>query len=180
MGGKPFIIVLKHQAIEGLPAYSQEASLPTQQLTACPAFSPRTQAKPHPSLGNKSNRAAGQGPPRPGGTPSNRSLWTALPGSTPPTTAADMESPYHCEARTRRRSSSSLGQPTLKLKTGRRLQHIHCDRGGEFLNAAFLDHLKKNQVEVTFSNPGTPQQNGVAEARNKQVGRTTRTLLIRQ
>lgn len=61
---------------------------------------------------------------------------------------------------------------------GVQLRHVHGDRGGEFLNSHLLGHLQAQGVTYSFSNPHTPQQNGIAEARNKQVSTFTRALLI--
>ena len=58
-----------------------------------------------------------------------------------------------------------------------RLKHLHGDRGGEFLNRHLLGHLNCKGVRYTFSNPHSPQQNGVAEARNKASGRILLALL---
>ena len=61
--------------------------------------------------------------------------------------------------------------------TRRKLQHFHGDRGGEFLNKLLLQHFRAEGVGYSFSNPDSPQQNGVAEARNKSTGRILRALL---
>ena len=67
----------------------------------------------------------------------------------------------------------------MENQSGRRLKHLHGDRGGEFLNNLLLQHLRSKGVRYTFSNPDSPQQNGVAEARNKASGRII-TALLRQ
>ena len=67
----------------------------------------------------------------------------------------------------------------MENQTTHRLKHLHGDRGGEFLNNVLLQHLNSKGVRYTFSNPDSPQQNGVAEARNKASGRII-TALLRQ
>jgi len=66
-----------------------------------------------------------------------------------------------------------LAQKTIKKD----LISFRCDRGSEFLNQALLDYFKRHHIQTDLSNPYTPQQNGVAEARNRAVIQTTRALL---
>ena len=66
----------------------------------------------------------------------------------------------------------------VEKQTEHKVKHVHGDRGGEFLNNILLGHLQSVGVKYTFSNPDSPQQNGVAEARNKCTGRILRSLLL--
>ena len=66
----------------------------------------------------------------------------------------------------------------VENQSGKRLKHFHADRGGEFLNNTLLQHLTSKGVTFSFSNPDSPQQNGVAEARNKASGRILLALLL--
>jgi hypothetical protein len=66
----------------------------------------------------------------------------------------------------------------VENQTGLKLKHLHGDRGGEFLNNILLNFLKGKGIEYTFSNKDSPEQNGVAEARNKSTGRILRTLML--
>ena len=66
----------------------------------------------------------------------------------------------------------------VENQTGKHLKHFHADRGGEFLNKTLLQHLTNKGVTYSFSNPHSPQQNGVAEARNKATGRILLALLL--
>ena len=69
-------------------------------------------------------------------------------------------------------------QVAAERQTGGKLKHFHSDRGGEFLNTVLLSHFKAQGVRCTFSNPHSPEQNGMAEARNKKVTRFTKLLLL--
>jgi hypothetical protein len=60
----------------------------------------------------------------------------------------------------------------------RPLVSFRCDRGSEFLNKTLFDYFTRNHIKTDLSNPYTPQQNGVAEARNRAVIQITRALLI--
>ena len=53
---------------------------------------------------------------------------------------------------------------------GKSLKTLRSDRGGEYLDTEFKDHLLEHGILSQLTTPGTPQQNGVAERR-------TRTLL---
>lgn len=55
---------------------------------------------------------------------------------------------------------------------------FHCDRGGEFLNEQLTDWFKAKGIRIYLSNPESPEQSGIAEARNKTVTRILRNLLI--
>jgi hypothetical protein len=63
-------------------------------------------------------------------------------------------------------------------QTGRPIKKLHCDRGTEFLNKQVHSHLQSHGILLYCSNPYSPQQNGIAEARNKTVQRIMRQLLI--
>ena len=49
---------------------------------------------------------------------------------------------------------------------GKSLKTLRSDRGGEYLDNEFKDHLLENGILSQLTAPGTPQQNGVAERRN--------------
>ena len=52
---------------------------------------------------------------------------------------------------------------------GKSIKTLRSDRGGEYLSGEFLDYMAAEGITSQFSAPGTPQQNGVAERRNKTV-----------
>ncbi|GKA68244.1 retrovirus-related pol polyprotein from transposon TNT 1-94 [Tanacetum coccineum] len=54
---------------------------------------------------------------------------------------------------------------------------IRCDNGGEFKNRDMDDFCTKKGIKREFSNARTPQQNGVAERRNKTLIEAARTML---
>ena len=47
------------------------------------------------------------------------------------------------------------------------IKAIRSDRGGEYLLAVFKDYLTENGIISQLTAPRTPQQNGVAERRNR-------------
>nr|GFB06558.1 hypothetical protein [Tanacetum cinerariifolium] len=52
-----------------------------------------------------------------------------------------------------------------------------CDNGGEFKNKEMNEFCTKKRIRKEFSNARTPQQNGVAERRNKTLIEAARTML---
>nr|GFC19487.1 ribonuclease H-like domain-containing protein [Tanacetum cinerariifolium] len=54
---------------------------------------------------------------------------------------------------------------------------IRCDNGGEFWNKEMNDFCSQKGIKREFSNARTPQQNGVAERRNRTLIEAARTML---
>nr|GEY61697.1 retrovirus-related Pol polyprotein from transposon TNT 1-94 [Tanacetum cinerariifolium] len=54
---------------------------------------------------------------------------------------------------------------------------IRCDNGGEFRNKEINDFCSQKGIKREFSNARTPQQNGVAERRNRSLIEVARTML---
>nr|GEW03412.1 putative ribonuclease H-like domain-containing protein [Tanacetum cinerariifolium] len=54
---------------------------------------------------------------------------------------------------------------------------IRCDNGGEFRNKEMDDFCSQKGIKKAFSNARTPQQNGVAERRNRTLIEAARTML---
>nr|GEZ23511.1 putative ribonuclease H-like domain-containing protein [Tanacetum cinerariifolium] len=58
-----------------------------------------------------------------------------------------------------------------------KLKIIRCDNGGEFRNKEMNDFCSHKGIKREFSNARTPQQNGVAERRNRTLIEAARTML---
>nr|GEX23383.1 ribonuclease H-like domain-containing protein [Tanacetum cinerariifolium] len=67
------------------------------------------------------------------------------------------------------RKLENLKEPKVKI--------IRCDNGGEFRNKEMNDFCSRKGIKREFSNVRTPQQNGVAERRNKALIEAVRTML---
>ena len=52
---------------------------------------------------------------------------------------------------------------------GKSLKTLRSDRRGEYLDTEFKDHLLEHGILSQLTAPGTPQQNGVAERRNRML-----------
>ena len=68
----------------------------------------------------------------------------------------------------RAKAEKQLGKPIKALRS---------DRGGEYLSDEFLGHLIENGILSQLTAPGTPQQNGVAERRNRTLLDMVRSML---
>nr|GEV97698.1 hypothetical protein [Tanacetum cinerariifolium] len=55
---------------------------------------------------------------------------------------------------------------------------IRCDNGGEFKNKEMTDFCSYKGIKREFSNARTPQQNGVAERKNRTLIEAARTMLV--
>nr|GEW84454.1 retrovirus-related Pol polyprotein from transposon TNT 1-94 [Tanacetum cinerariifolium] len=55
---------------------------------------------------------------------------------------------------------------------------IRCDNGGEFRNKELNDFCSQKGIKREFSNARTPQQNGVAEKRNRSLIEAARTMVL--
>jgi transposase InsO family protein len=57
------------------------------------------------------------------------------------------------------------------------IKSLRSDRGGEYLSAEFIDHLVQNGIVSQLTTPGTPQQNGVSERRNRTLLDMVRSMM---
>ena len=177
LGEASLQLLIKHQSITGLP---QTYKPPQQPLhSSClPCIQGKSQAKPHPLIRSRAEARLDKvhmdlaGP-----LPSN-----AMKGERYWLTIVDDCSRFgftillHTKAQAKQRIIEWIA--AMERESGLKLKHLHSDRGGEFLNNVLKAHFAAHGIKHTYSNPGSPEQNGVAEARNKTVSRIARTLLL--
>ncbi|XP_075499086.1 uncharacterized protein LOC142537461 [Primulina tabacum] len=60
---------------------------------------------------------------------------------------------------------------------GKSIKTLRSDRGGEYMDYEFKNHLIENGILSQLTAPGTPQQNGVAERRNQTLLDMMRSML---
>lgn len=63
-------------------------------------------------------------------------------------------------------------------ETGLSLGCLRLDRGGEFNSAAFQDYCRENGIKRQLTAAYTPQQNDVAERKNRSIMNMTRCMLM--
>ena len=55
----------------------------------------------------------------------------------------------------------------VENQLGKTIKSLRSDRGGEYLDQEFEDFMVEYGIVSQLTAPGTPQQNGVAERRNR-------------
>ena len=65
----------------------------------------------------------------------------------------------------------------VEKQLGKTLKTFRSDRGGEYLDTEFIDHLIENVIVLELSTPGDPQLNGVAERRNRTLLDMVRSMI---
>ncbi|MCO5552099.1 hypothetical protein L7F22_005609 [Adiantum nelumboides] len=62
-------------------------------------------------------------------------------------------------------------------QTGKYVQCLRSDGGGEYFSNEFSSFLKKHGIQRQFTCRYTPQQNGVAERKNRHIAEVARALM---
>ena len=66
----------------------------------------------------------------------------------------------------------------VEKETCKKLKCLRSDKGVEFISNEFNEFCVERGIKRQLSAPGTPQQNGIAERRNKSIMDCARTLMI--
>ena len=61
--------------------------------------------------------------------------------------------------------------------TGERVKALRSDRGGEYLSNKFRDFCEEHGIRRFYTAPYTPQQNGIAERKNRTIVDMTRSMI---
>ncbi|GAA0147366.1 hypothetical protein LIER_07086 [Lithospermum erythrorhizon] len=65
----------------------------------------------------------------------------------------------------------------VEKEPGKNIKYLRTDRGGEYLSSDFNAYCNEHGIKRQLTNPYTPQQNGVAERRNRTVMNMVRAML---
>ena len=65
----------------------------------------------------------------------------------------------------------------IKNQTKNKINTFRSDNGGEFTSNEFKDLCKESWINRELSNPYNPQQNGVAERKNRTIMEAARAML---
>ncbi|KAM1401715.1 hypothetical protein ACFX2F_028829 [Malus domestica] len=82
------------------------------------------------------------------------------------------------EATTRASIPQSLFKPTMELQSGYKLKQLRSDRGGEYTSMEFNKFVEDVGMERQLTTPYTPQQNGVAERKNRTTVEMAKCLML--
>lgn len=66
----------------------------------------------------------------------------------------------------------------VENQTGRKIKQLQSDNGKEFCNKEFDDFLKKEGIGRRLTTPHTPQQNGIAERKNRTLVEMARCMIM--
>lgn len=61
---------------------------------------------------------------------------------------------------------------------GKRISRIRCDNGGEYRGSAFVKFCRKKGIQVEYTVPYTPEQNGISERMNRTLEEKARSMLV--
>ena len=81
----------------------------------------------------------------------------------------------HCKSETCDKFKEFRAEVEKQL--GVPIKSLWSDRGGEYLSDEFQQHLLENGIVSQLTAPGTPQQNGVAERRNRTLLDMVRSMM---
>jgi transposase InsO family protein len=65
----------------------------------------------------------------------------------------------------------------VENQTGRKIPMLRSDNGVEYTSKEFLDYCVAMGIKKELTVPYNPQQNGVAERKNKTIVRATRAMI---
>lgn len=66
----------------------------------------------------------------------------------------------------------------IENRHDKKIKALQSDNGGEFINKEFDEYLKSQGIQRRLTTPYTPEQNGVAERKNRTLIESARCLLI--
>ncbi|KAD4888061.1 hypothetical protein E3N88_20134 [Mikania micrantha] len=75
-------------------------------------------------------------------------------------------------------SEKSLGGTRIDNESGQRISTLRTDRGGEFCSKEFNAFCEEHGIRRDLTTPYTPEQNGVAERRNRTIIDMVRCMLF--
>jgi transposase InsO family protein len=65
----------------------------------------------------------------------------------------------------------------MEKEKGVSIKCLRCDGGGEYFSNEFNEYLKEHGIQRKYSCSYSPQQNGVAERKNRQITGIARAML---
>ena len=65
----------------------------------------------------------------------------------------------------------------VEKESGRHIKAVQSDRGGEYTSTAFMEYCKEQGIRQFLIASYTPQQNGVAERKNRTILNMVRSML---
>jgi transposase InsO family protein len=66
----------------------------------------------------------------------------------------------------------------VKAKFGTRICRLRCDNGGEYSSKEFKQHCRRNGIQIEYTIPRNPEQNGVSERLNRTLMNNVRCMML--
>lgn len=84
---------------------------------------------------------------------------------------------YFLKAKSEAFGQFKLFKKKVKTETGKHIKCLRTDRGGEYTSHEFSDYCKEQGIRRQLTTAYTPQQNGIAERKNRTVMNVVRSML---
>jgi hypothetical protein len=65
----------------------------------------------------------------------------------------------------------------LRESNSKQFKAVRSNRGGEFMSSDFKELCDKHGIKREYTMPGTPQQNGVVERKNRTIQQMARSMM---
>ena len=65
----------------------------------------------------------------------------------------------------------------MRTQTGQKIKSLRSDNGGEYTLGEFVEYCAEVGIRREFTIPYNPQQNGVAERKNRSIGGAAKAML---
>lgn len=84
---------------------------------------------------------------------------------------------FPCDAKSKVLEIFKSFKKAVETELNEKIAYFHCDNGGEFSSNEFKRYARQEGLQILYTVPHTPEQNGVAERLNQTLFNTTRCLL---
>jgi transposase InsO family protein len=76
---------------------------------------------------------------------------------------------YFLEEKSEAFETFKMFKVMIEKTTGKNIRSLRSDRGGEYLSNQFKSYYENHGIRRFLTTPYTPQQNGVAERKNRTI-----------
>lgn len=82
-----------------------------------------------------------------------------------------------CDAKSKFLELFKIFKRTVETEFGYKIAFLHCDNGGEYSSTELRQFAQQEGMQIQYTAPYSPEQNGVAERLNRTLFNTTRCFL---
>lgn len=84
---------------------------------------------------------------------------------------------FPCDAKSKFMETFKVFKKEVETKIGQKIVTLHCDNGGEYTSNELRRFAKQEGMQIQYTVPYSPEQNGVAERLNRTLFNMTRCFL---